>query len=58
MLRQTVSLHIFKRLSSTNFTWSILKYLDPSIIQCIQYICLQPQIMTAEPTESSSRLIY
>ena len=58
MLRQTMSLQIFQRLSSTNFTWSFLKYLDPYIIQCIQYICLQPQIMTAEPTESSSRLIY
>ena len=28
MLRQTISLQIFWRLSSTNFTWSILEYLD------------------------------
>ena len=28
MLRQTISLQIFERLSSTNFTWSILQYLD------------------------------
>ena len=25
----TISLQIFYRLSSTNFTWSILEYLDP-----------------------------
>ena len=28
--KQTISLQIFLRLSSTNFTWSILEYFDPS----------------------------
>ena len=30
MLKQTISLQIFQRLSSTNFTWTILEYLDPN----------------------------
>ena len=30
--KQTISLQIFKRLSSTNFTWSILEYLDPCVL--------------------------
>ena len=29
LLRQALSLQVFQRLSSTNFTWSILEYLDP-----------------------------
>ena len=29
MPKQTISFQIFERLSSTNFTWSILEYLDP-----------------------------
>ena len=28
LLKQTMSLQIFQRLSSTNFTWSTLEYLD------------------------------
>ena len=37
LLRQTVSLQIFERLSSTNFTWSILEYLDPnSKLRCFK----------------------
>ena len=30
--RYTISLQIFQRLSSTNFTWSILEYLDTFFI--------------------------
>ena len=33
-----VSPQIFKRLSSTNFTWSSLEYLDPNIIYEIRVI--------------------
>ena len=29
MLRQTISLEIFERLSSTNLTWPVLEYLGP-----------------------------
>ena len=29
MLRQTISLQIFQRLSYKNFAWSILEYFDP-----------------------------
>ena len=29
LLRQTITLHIFYRLFSTNFTWSILEYFVP-----------------------------
>ena len=32
LLRQIMSLQIFKRLSSTNFTWFILEYLDPYLL--------------------------
>ena len=31
MLKHTISLQIFYRLSSTNFTWSILEYFVPNI---------------------------
>ena len=31
LLKQTISLQIFSRLSSTNFTWSILEYFVPNI---------------------------
>ena len=31
--KQTMSLQIFYRLSSTNFTWFILEYFDPNVLQ-------------------------
>ena len=32
-LKQTISLQIFKKLSSANFTWSILKYFITNILE-------------------------
>ena len=32
LLKQTMSLQIFQRLCSTNFTWSIIEYHDPYYI--------------------------
>ena len=37
MLNQTISLEIFKRLSSINFTWSILEHLVPKHIKELTY---------------------
>ena len=38
LLRQTISLQIFQRLSSTNFTWSILEYFAPNICVVIEIL--------------------
>ena len=36
LIKQTISLQIFQRLSSTNFTWCILEYFVPNINNHIQ----------------------
>ena len=41
--RQTISLQMFKRLSSTNFTWSILEYLDPNVAS--EYVRLKMSLV-------------
>ena len=38
LLQQIISLQIFQRLSSTNFTWSILEYF-------VSYTTILPQIL-------------
>ena len=37
MLKQSISLEIFKRLSSINFTWAILEHLVPKHIKELTY---------------------
>ena len=52
LLRQRISLQIFKRLSSTNFTWSILEYFAPYInnfsltITSLSFISIPPLKMS------------
>ena len=55
--KQTISLEIFWRLSFTNFTWFILKYLDPNYIwrestlwwrTLFRYILTNQKIFTCE----------
>ena len=38
-----MSLQMFKRLSSTNFTWSILEYLDPNVAS--EYVRLKMSLV-------------
>ena len=39
---KTISLQIFRRLFSTNFTWSILKYLDQDVVSRLNAPLLTP----------------
>ena len=47
--RQNISLQIFWRLSFTNFTWSILEYLDPYVLTCKK--------LTINPSRSWANLV-
>ena len=46
MSKKTTSIQIFSRLSSTNFTWSILEYLDPCIFQKSKYLPYDAEYLT------------
>ena len=49
LLRQTTSLQTFLRLSSTNFTWSILEYIDPTCYFFNLQAQMNPNVKHADP---------